>query len=470
MASILANTGLSVAGRAGGVLLGLAITALLGRILGVEHFGQYALILSFGAILHVITDGGFYLTLTKEIAQRPEKETLLLSAITGLRAVLFAVVFGLGAITLLYLPSYSKLAPLFVVAGFGFLFQSFSQLLMGVFQAHSTVWKAFFGDITGRFVQFALILALFFSAALSAYQQLLIATIAFSVSAVVAYGIHIVATPARPKVSLTISPGTWKKVVQRSWPLGAMLMINAIYFRADMIMLAWFREAIEVGWYGLAYRVVESGLFLPAAFGGLLLPKLSTATHKKVSQLIGQSLFVMALVGGLCFVLLAGASEEIIVFFVGSAFAPAGIVLTILTAALVTMFFGNVFGFSLVALGQQRALLYLYLALALGNIIANLFAIPRYGPVGAAWTTVITEALSMVCAATLVARIVPFHLPVRQCAAIVSAALAAALMLHMTLSIWHVMVAVLITTVTYLAVAFMLGLIRRDHVAYLLQP
>lgn len=468
MASVLANTALSVMGRAGGLVLGLIITALLGRLLGVEQFGDYTLILSFGAILHVVTDWGLYLTLTREIARNPQIQDGVLAATAGLRLVIFVTVFVAGGLMLAIIPSYHRLLLLYTVAAGGFLFQSLSQLLMGVFQAHSTVWKALIGDISGRIVQLLGILMLVTGVAVATQNSLLVAVAAFTAGASIAYLIHAVTVPAAAW-KFSFQPTVWRRILADSWPIGVMLILNAIYFRVDIVMISWFRTPAEVGWYGLAYRIVESGLFLPAVFGGLLLPKLSAAQVNKQASLISQSLFVMLIVGAPVFVVLTGAATGFVTLFAGEAFAPSGPLLTVLAAALVTMFFGNIFGFTLVATGRQRALLYLYAALAAFNAIANLVVIPHFGAAGAAWTTVATEAVSAIIAATLVYRHVPYTLSVQHVViTLMAAAAAAGLLIYLRPAV-PVVIAAGISSFAYIISIAVLGLLRRSHVTLLLE-
>jgi O-antigen/teichoic acid export membrane protein len=152
-ASILSNTALASAGRIINVALGLLVVKLVTGFLGPSGYGAYALLLSFGAILQLVADGGLYLQLTRSIAQAPHRESELISHILSLRIILLSLVFVIGAGILATLPAGTSLTRSFMIIALGLSFQSISQLFMGIFQYHQAVWRATVGDLVGRLGQ-----------------------------------------------------------------------------------------------------------------------------------------------------------------------------------------------------------------------------------------------------------------------------------------------------------------------------
>lgn len=124
MASVLTNTAVSLVGRGVSAGIGVVVTAILGRLLGASGFGLYSLVLSFGAILHVLSDGGLYVTLTREITKHPKQEQKIFSAIMGLRITSLVVVFIAGWLILSGIPGYQWAHGLYWIAVVGFFAQS----------------------------------------------------------------------------------------------------------------------------------------------------------------------------------------------------------------------------------------------------------------------------------------------------------------------------------------------------------
>lgn len=419
-ASIVSNTVIATAGRSINVVLGLLVVKLVTGFLGPSGYGAYALLLSFGTILQLVADGGLYLQLTRSIAQAPHRESELTSHILSLRIVLLCVVFVIGAGTLAALPTGTSLTRPFIIIALGLSFQSVSQLFMGIFQYHQVVWRATIGDLIGRLGQ--IISVIYFGLSGAAVSGMVAA---FTVGSGLAWLTHQLALPVR-RPRLAASWPAWKELLHSSWPLGALLLLNAIYFRIDTVVLSFWRTPAEVGWYSLAYRVIESALFFPAMFGGLLLPRLTEAAtgghQSRLRQYLTQSLGLQLVVVGFIIITLLMRAEAIIYFIADASFSPAAPILQLLSVALGIMFFGNIFGFTMIALHKQNSLLKIYGVLAVANTIGNILTVPRWGMTAAAVTTIITEAIATICAGWIIWRDIPYRLPVRSMSGTLAAA------------------------------------------------
>lgn len=409
--SLLTNAGIASAGRLVNLVLGVLALALLSRILGPDQYGRYVVLVAIATIGQIAADCGLYLTITREIGRSEQRLPLLLAHGMSLRLLLVLLSLALAGITTLLVPSLRGLTTIYIVLAAGFVFQSLSQLLMGVFQYYQTVWYATIGDIVGRAVQIIGIVL-----AASIHPTLGAVALAFTAGTAVSFLIYQTLLPAQAHFRLAASWEQWRRLVRVSWPLGLLLVVNAIYFRIDALLLALFRSAAEVGYYGLAYRMIESSLFFPAMLGGLLLPRLSASYTQKsgrARQYIEEALRILILGGALLIIILSTQGENIIRIVAGSEFTPAAPLLALLSWALGIMFIGNVFGFALVAYERQRSLLILYVVLAVQNVVMNLLFIPRWGATAAAWTTILTEAAATTIAGILLYRLVPFSLSLR---------------------------------------------------------
>ncbi|MCH8748474.1 polysaccharide biosynthesis C-terminal domain-containing protein, partial [Patescibacteria group bacterium] len=262
------------------------------------------------------------------------------------------------------------------------------------------------------------------------------------------------------------SPKKWRLLLATSWPLGLVLLLNAVYFRVDLLIISLFRPAAEVGWYGVAYRVVESALFIPAMLGGLLLPRFSEQDGKKKqrpAQYLEQGLKLLLLAAGLVVAILLVLNRPIITLLAGPGYEAAAPLLAMLSLALGTMFIGTTFGYALVALKQQTKLLKLYGALAIFNVIANLIFIPRYGAMAAASTTVVTELLATIVAGYFVWQLLPFRFPTRYFGQVVLASAGAILVLAYALPQVNLIIQLSAITASYLLLAGLAGLLSGRH-------
>ncbi len=418
MPSIFSNLTVATGGRILNTGLGLAITALLARLLGSANYGTYSVLLSYGVMFQIVADFGLYLLLAQRIGQDSSAKSAVIPPILTVRLVFLSTAFAVGAIAAMFVPSTQANLPALLLILLGLACQSISQLCMGIYQANRSVTAATVGDTVGRMAQIA---GLVWMMQALSYPILglpvVAAALVFGIGTVVALGIHLFYLPDRQHLALTLSMPALRRVVKESWPLGAMLILNTIYFRIDMLMLPVWRGAAEIGWYALAYRLVENSLFFPAMMGGLLLPHLSAAFYQKqgahAQQLISEALRVAATAAAVIAVIFIATPKEILVFIGGQEFIGAAPLLRILTLALVVMFFGNIFGFTLVAQKQHTFLMKLYIVLVGVNIVVNIIAIPALGAMGAALATLLTEIIACGTAAYKISSSLPLALPVK---------------------------------------------------------
>jgi O-antigen/teichoic acid export membrane protein len=411
--SIFSNAVIAATSRVVSVGLGFCAIALTVRIISPESFGKYSVLLTIGTFMQLFADFGLYLTASRELGAAPvDTRSTLMQHIVSLRLALLACFFVVSVCILFLIPSQRHSVILFVPIMIGLVFQSMSQLFMGIFQAYGSIWKATLGDILGRVAQIGILFSLLYT---PHTNPLFGVSVAFMVSLCVAYGVHWLLIPRSLYVSPKISIATWKYLIRVSWPIALMLILNVVYFRSDIVILSLFRSAQEVGWYSLAYKMIENGLFFPAMLGGLLLPHMSAAIFQAPSRLrgiISQGLSLSLNVGIIFFAVLVTFAAPIIAIIAGSGnFEPSIALLRVLSVALMIMFMGNIFGFALIALSRQRVLAVLYGFLVVFNISANALLVPSFGAIASAWVTVATEAIAMITAARIVYAAAPYKVP-----------------------------------------------------------
>lgn len=456
--SIFSNVIIAAASRVIVVLLGLLATALTVRIVSVESFGAYSLVLTIGTFLQLFSDFGLYLTASREIGAQQGKESTVMHHIVSLRLALLIGIFCLGLLCFFFVPFLERLAFLFILISLGLIFQSLSQLMMGVFQAYGSIWKATVGDIVGRIMQ-VLVLGYLF---LRQEGSLTGIAAAFSLGLFLSFLVHAILVPHRGRLFPKISLPAWRYLVQTSWPIGLMLVLNVIYFRSDILILSFFRSAEEVGWYALAYKIIENGLFFPAMLGGLLLPHISAAisasSTDRAKTFVSQGLTLSLYTAIIIIAMLIVFSAPLIELIAGSEFVNSIILLRVLAFALAIMFVGNIFGFTLIALSQQRKLAVLYGVLVVFNIGMNALFVPAYGALAAAWATVATEAVAMLTASYLVYVKLSYAIPVRNISLAAMGALVAVYVGFILPDHVHVGVRLAVAIGLYVGIGYSLGL------------
>jgi O-antigen/teichoic acid export membrane protein len=164
-------------------------------------------------------------------------------------------------------------------------------------------------------------------------------------------------------------------------------------FRADALMLQAMKGASQVGLYGVAYRFLDSFLFVSWGLGNVALPRIARAAPEERDRTFETTLaliltFYVPLAVGAYFV-----GDEVVEFVFGSRYRSAGSAVFWLMGA--GVFYGAAYlgRMACIAVGRGRPIAYVAAAALVVNIAGNAFAIPRYGFEGASVMTFVSSII-----------------------------------------------------------------------------
>lgn len=392
--------------KIGSTVLALVSIGFVTRYLGADGFGDYATALAFFALFSSLADLGISSLVAREISREGASEQEILGNVAALRIVSSLSIFLLSPAVAFLLPYSSELKLGIVISAAAFVFSSFSGMLNGVFQKHLVMYKVATVELIGKCLQLAIIiLTVHFNWGLSALVMALLLYMIFN--AAVSWWL------SRQYIIFRLSFDIrfWKRFLSESWPVGAIVIVTFTYFKADTILLSFFRPSEDVGIYNAAYKIIENLTFFPAMIAGLMLPVFSRHVFgdREKFLLTARKTFKVFLVFALP--LAVGGfflADHLVALIGGPAFVDSALPLRILIFSLTAIFFGNYFNAVLIAGNLQRKLLLGLVCIAIGNVAVNLLLIPRYSYVGAAVTSLGTEILVALLGAWLSVRFLRF--------------------------------------------------------------
>jgi O-antigen/teichoic acid export membrane protein len=212
--------------------------------------------------------------------------------------------------------------------------------------------------------------------------------------------------PAGPRVE-------WDKVrrlAREAAPVAASLVLNVLYFRLLVVLMSLLSDEHETGLFGASFRVMEAVVALPVLMVGAAFPILAHAGAADSARLAYalQRLVEVALLGGTFIALvLAIAARPVVVLLGGDEFEGAAGVLQIQCVALIAAFLTQVWGFGLVALRRQQALIVINAVAVVTVVVLGLALIPPMGAEGAAIAAVAGETALAATALILLVRARP---------------------------------------------------------------
>jgi len=378
-------------------LVNLGFVVFVARKLGAEGLGRYSFLLVLTSILGIIADCGFSTLMLREIATRRNEARRLLGASIIMKSFLSGVTFGLVWVVIRLLHSSASAG-----AGSGvgyteaYLFAAYSVLLsfMEMFNAFFVVDQRLDLDAVTNVIQrggavllgIALVLV-----GMNVEGIGLAFAVATGVAAIVALwmvGRRFGSPVFRIKLALC------KSLLKEAVPLALTLFFSAVYFKIDQVMLGWMRSETELGWYSAAYRVFEVTALIPSILMLIVLPVFSRLAKESKEVLVraGQQMLALLLTLGIAVsVVVALAAPRIVALFGRDFGLESSEALSILIWTAVPIFCNFVLTTILITIGRQTRLAHCFMLGAALNIALNWVAIPRWGYLGAAWSTVVTE-------------------------------------------------------------------------------
>ena len=388
---VASNTAVQVAGKAAVLAIGAASIAVLTRYLGPSDYGRYTLALMYMQLFAVLADVGLLTTVVREISKDPSRTESLVGNALTLRLLLSLVTIVVAVAISLLLPYEPDVRLAIVLAGGPLLLGMLNGSLTAVFQGQMRMGRSVSADVVGRAIAFGLAvlvatLDLGFFAVMGAAAGGALATLIVSV----------VLSRRLVRISFLSDRAVWRTLLVASLPLGLALAINALYFRADTLIISLLRPVDEVGFYTLAYRILEFVLaggtvFLTASFP--VISRYVADEDRRLRPAI-QSSWDLFLVAGVP-VVVGGAilAPRLIELVAGEDFDQAVEPLQILLAAGTLAWVNGVFGYALIAKERQASALWLNVLGLTFNVGLNLALVPAYGIVAAAVITVASEVL-----------------------------------------------------------------------------
>ncbi|MEX2150266.1 MAG: flippase [Steroidobacteraceae bacterium] len=188
-----------------------------------------------------------------------------------------------------------------------------------------------------------------------------------------------------------------KALLKDSWPLILAGLAVMVYMRIDQIMLGQMLDDQAVGIYTVAVRISELWYFVPMTIVASVFPalieakKTSEALYLERLQKLYDLLVKLALAVAVPMTFLSNAT---VVLLFGQEYAEAGKILAIHVWTALFVFLGVASGKWFLVENRQLLAFQRVFAGMLVNIALNFMLIPRYGGMGAAVATLLSQAVA----------------------------------------------------------------------------
>ncbi len=391
---ILGNIGWLSLDKALRMGVGLFVGVWVARYLGPEQFGQLSFAMAFAALFGAIANMGLPGILVRDLVREPERAPELLGTGAALQVVgaLLALVLAVLAIGLLR-PEDALMKALVAIIGLSLLFKAMDPIrywFESRVESKYVVWVDNGVFLAAAGIRIGLILA---GAPLITFVWLLLVEAVLTALALVV--VYRRANKANGRWRLRL--GRARKLLRDSWPLVFAGMAVLVYMKIDQIMLGQMLNDEAVGIYSAAARISEVFYFIPVIISASVFPAIIRAKSESESlymERIQRLYDILAFISLVVALPLSLMSGWLTIALFGPAYEAAGPVLAIHVWALIFVALGVASSAWLLAENRQMLSLQRTLLGAVVNIMLNTVLIPHYGPVGAAYATVISYAVA----------------------------------------------------------------------------
>lgn len=395
LVAIIENSGWLIFDKLARMLMGLAVSVWVARYLGPAQYGELAYALAFVALFQAVATFGLDGIVVRDIARDKTLAGEILGSAFFLRLTI-GVLCWTGAIAAMVvidgLGNQSVL--LLALAGGTLVFQAADTVdlwFQSQSQSRRTVFPKLFAYVISNGVKVALILA---EAPLWSFAAVISLEAIFA-----AFGMFI-------SYKIFPSPGTWsrssqmiRQLLKEGWPFMLSGISIMVYMRIDQIMIKEMLGERELGIYSAIQPLATIWQFIPMVLMSSLAP--FVAKKKMEGEVVYwdalQQIFRgFSLLGwGVC-IPISLLSDHIVFFLYGPQYEMGGTVL-------VVYIFSNIFinlgvAQSLWVLNESKPYIW-FMKVVLGavfSVASNYLLIPNFGIVGAAWSAVLSQAVSVV--------------------------------------------------------------------------
>jgi len=376
------------------MIVGIFVTVWVARYLGPEQFGIFSYANSFVGLFAIVATLGLDSIVIRELVSGNNDKGKIIATTFWLKVsgAILALFILFIAVSVASVGAFEKVL-IFIIAS------------AIVFQSFNVIDFYFQSQVMSKYTTYAKLIALSVASVvkilliLSEASLVAFAYVVLFESIVLSMGfLYYFVSLSKFKVeNLIFNKVLAIKLIKESWPLIFSGMMVAVYMKIDQIMIMEMLGSASVGQYAIAARLSESVYFIATIISASLFPALINA--KKVSSKLYYSRLqnkfdLLVWIAISIIIITLFIKDDLINILVGNEFYESSNILVVHIFASIFAFLGIASSKWFVQEGLQKYLLYRSAWGGILNIVANYFFIQKYGAIGAAYSTVISQVFS----------------------------------------------------------------------------
>jgi len=352
------------------------------RILGAREYGKFTFALAFVSLFAIFSDFGISTITIREIARDKEKEKEF-PAIFSLKLIL-----SIGALFLICIGSFfitidPVVRGIIWILGTYIIVSSLTIIIYAFFRSCQKMeyeaWAKILQAITLTGVGFFVLFN--FPSIKNLSLAYLFASLIALIFILLLFHFKIC------RLKLNFNKNIYKSVLKLSWPLALTSAMSSICANTDSIMMGYWGQIIQTGWYNASQKIVGLTLIPMHLIAYSFFPALSRLLGESQEKFKKNWNYFMEIMIFLSVPLMFGGiklASKIIDFVYDPSYLPSILAFQILVIMESIVILSKPFIYVLIVLNQQKKIFWITFFGAIFNIILNLILIPKFSLYGAA--------------------------------------------------------------------------------------
>lgn len=384
IAGVLGSNVLSMA-----AVLGLSV--LLSRTLGPEGYGVYTSLFAVPLIVMGLVQLGLSRSAIFHLGNRlfPEGKTIASIYVLLFFTSLAGILFSLVGYALVGNPHFRWVWIILILLGIPFMLGNV--YTGGIFIGREQIRMA--NRLQWMPVTLNLLIASFLVGLMG--WGITGALISMLVATVFVFSVGFVRVRKSFDFELGFYPEILRSLASKGFVYALNFVLLQINYKVDVVLLQRLVHPEQIGYYSLGVSITEQLWLLPYAIGIVLMSRTANCSDKRqmneTTALMLRTSLPASIVGAFMLVILTPFFLPLIF---GSKFAPSmAVVQTILPGVVIFMVYRIIESYY-AGLGKPLLSVRILFMSAILNILLNIWWIPRYGILGAAWATNVSYSLA----------------------------------------------------------------------------
>ena len=389
----------------------LAISVILSRMLGAAGFGLYSAIIVVPVMVIGFTQLGIRRSAIFHIGNKILPEDHIVSALLILvlwTSALSIIICG----SVYFFSSSQPFDPLIIVLVLLTIPLLLTNIFAGgVFLGKEDIKRASILNAGPTLITLLLTILFVWGLKMSVLGAFVAIVLANLIMFLITYRIIIV--QFRYNITWKYHEGIMKSMIKLGLVNAIAIFIMQLNYRLDILMLKKLSSLEEVGFYSLAMQIAEQLWHIPYAIESIVLSRSANSTndqavHRTVAAIFRVSLLI-GLVSGIGIFFIA---PWLVPLVFGQAFVQSVAMIQVVLPGILILVGFRILNSRLTGMGKPQIAIYTFMPALVINFILNLFLIPRFGGIGAAWSTNVSYAAGSIIFVILYSRMV--KMPLRE--------------------------------------------------------